>query len=99
MKLIPYHGSVHTHSAFCDGKNTMAEMAAAACAAGVRYYGFSGHAHTPVLTDQGMVMDNDLAAYRAEGLRLRREYAGRMDILLGIEWDACADARCRVPGA
>ena len=92
MKLTPYHGSVHTHSTFCDGKHSMAEMAAAACAAGVKYYGFSGHAHTPAPADQGYVMENDLTAYRAEGLRLRSEYAGRMDILLGIEWDGCADA-------
>lgn len=91
MRLTPYHGSIHTHSTFCDGRNTMAEMAAAACAAGVKYYGFSGHAHTQVPADQGLVMDADLTAYRAEGERLRREYAGRMDILLGIEWDGCAD--------
>ena len=37
-------------------------------------------------------MAADLTAYRAEGERLRREYEGRMEILLGIEWDLCADA-------
>ena len=51
MKQTAYHGSVHTHSTFCDGKNTMAEMAAAACAAGVKHYGFSGHIHTPAPSD------------------------------------------------
>jgi len=91
MKLKPYHGSVHTHSTFCDGKNTMAEMAAAACAAGVKYYGFSGHIHTPAPADDGVCMSADLAAYRAEAARLRNEYAGRMEILTGIEWDLCAD--------
>lgn len=91
MKLTPYQGSVHTHSTFCDGKNTMAEMAAAACAAGVKYYGFSGHIHTPAPADQGVCMDADLTAYRTEGQRLRREYAGRMELLPGVEWDLCAD--------
>lgn len=91
MKLTPYHGSVHTHSAFCDGKNTMAEMAAAACAAGVKHYGFSGHIHTPAPADVGVCMNADLTAYREEGERLRSEYAGRMEILLGIEWDLCSD--------
>lgn len=91
MKLTAYHGSVHTHSTFCDGKNTMAEMAAAACAAGVKHYGFSGHIHTPAPADAGVCMSTDLTAYRAEAERLRQEYAGRMEILTGIEWDLCAD--------
>ena len=83
--------SVHTHSTFCDGKNTMAEMAAAACAAGVKHYGFSGHIHTPCPADVGVCMASDMTAYRREALRLRQEYAGRMEILLGIEWDLCSD--------
>ena len=29
---------LHTHTTFCDGKNTPEEMVAAAFAAGVRYY-------------------------------------------------------------
>ena len=91
MMLTPFACSVHNHTTFCDGKHTMSEMAAAAYAAGVRHLGFSGHTHTPVPTDQGMVMDADLSAYRAEGERLRQEYAGRMEVLLGVEWDACAD--------
>ena len=91
MMRTPFVCSVHNHTTFCDGKQTMAEMAAAAYAAGVKHLGFSGHTHTPVPTDSGMVMERDLTAYRAEGERLRREYAGRMEILLGVEWDACAD--------
>lgn len=87
----PFACSVHTHSTFCDGKSSMAEMAAAACAAGVKHYGFSGHIHTPCPADVGVCMEADMGAYRAEALRLREEYAGRMEILLGIEWDACSD--------
>ena len=40
--------SVHTHSTMCDGKNTLAEMAAAAFAAGAASFGASGHSHTPI---------------------------------------------------
>ena len=87
----PFACSVHAHSAFCDGKHTMAEMAAAACAAGVRHYGFSGHIHTPCPADAEVCMEADMAAYRTEALRLREEYAGRMEILLGVEWDLCSD--------
>ena len=91
MKQTAYHGSVHTHSTYCDGKNTMAEMAAAAYAAGVKHYGFSGHVHSLAPADVGVCMDRDLTAYRTEAEQLRQEYAGRMEILPGIEWDLCSD--------
>ena len=83
--------SVHTHSVFCDGKNTLAEMAQAAYEAGAVSFGASGHSHTPIPEDEGGVLPVDMSAYRAEVLRLREEYAGRMDVLLGIELDNCAD--------
>ena len=83
--------SVHTHSTFCDGKNTLAEMAQAAFEAGAISFGASGHSHTPVQDDEGCVLPVDMTDYRAEVLRLREEYAGRMEVLLGIELDNCAD--------
>lgn len=89
--MTPFLCSVHTHSTLCDGNNTPEEMAAAACAAGVRYYGFSGHSHTPIPTDAGLTLPADLTEYRERVLRLREEYAGRMEILLGLEWDSLSD--------
>lgn len=91
MSLTPFSCSVHTHSTLCDGKNTLAEMAAAAYAAGVQYFGASGHSHTPMPEDEGQVLPADMTAYRAEVLRLREAYAGRMEVLLGVELDNCAD--------
>lgn len=89
--LTPFACSVHTHSTFCDGKHSMEEMAAAAFEAGVKHYGFSGHIHTPCPSDVGVCMAADMEAYRTEALRLREQYAGNMEILLGIEWDSCSD--------
>ncbi|MCI8687010.1 MAG: histidinol-phosphatase HisJ family protein [Lawsonibacter sp.] len=83
--------SVHTHSTLCDGKDTLADMARAAFQAGAVSFGASGHSHTPIPEDEGGVLPADMTAYRAEVLRLREEYAGRMDVLLGIELDNCAD--------
>ena len=40
--------SVHCHSTMCDGKNTLQEMASAACAQGLTTLGFTGHSYTPV---------------------------------------------------
>lgn len=91
MSLTPESCSVHAHAAFCDGKDTAAAMAAAAYAENVQYFGFSCHSHTPIPADEGAVLPADMSAYRAEVLRLRAEYAGRMEILLGLEWDSQAD--------
>lgn len=88
--------SVHTHSALCDGKGSLAEMAEAAFDAGVRHLGFSGHIHTPIPHDEGNVLPFGGAEYFAEIRALQAEYAGRMEILCGIEWDSLSDEA--VPG-
>ena len=88
MSRTPECCSVHTHSALCDGKGTLAEMAAAAFGAGVRFFGASGHSHTEIPHDAGNVLPADPAEYRAQVLALRGEYAGRMTVLLGIEQDS-----------
>ena len=90
MNLTPECCSVHTHSVLCDGKGTLAEMAAAAYAAGVRFFGASGHSHTPVPHDAGGVLPEDLTDYRTRLERLREVYRGRMEVLLGIEQDSCS---------
>ena len=86
--LTPCRCSIHTHTTLCDGAGTPEEMAAAAYAAGVRYYGFSGHSFSPNPADFGYNLPPDTSEYRQKVLALREEYAGRMEILLGIEWDS-----------
>ena len=73
MNPTPECCSVHTHSVLCDGKGTLAEMAAAAYAAGVRFFGASGHSHTEIPHDAGNVLPTDPAEYREQVLRLREE--------------------------
>lgn len=90
MSLTPFACSVHTHSVLCDGENSLAEMAAAAYAAGLRVFGASGHSPTPIPHDEGNVLPADMTAYREEVLRLRAAYEGRMEVLLGIEQDSCS---------
>lgn len=91
MKLRPEHCSVHTHSTYCDGKDTLEVMMAAACAAGVRYFGASCHSQTPIIDDVGFVLPVEPSAYRERVLALREQYAGRMEVLLGLEWDRWSD--------
>lgn len=82
--------SVHTHSTLCDGKNTIPEMADAAYAAGVRYFGASGHSHTNIPWDLGNVLTADYGPYFAQVLAAREKYEGRMEVLLGLELDCCS---------
>ena len=81
----------HVHTSYRDGKAAPAEMAAAAYARGLEALGFSGHAHT--LFDESWCMSPaGTAAYRREVEALKREYAGRMTVLLGVEQDLYSDA-------
>lgn len=86
--MTPFECSVHTHTTLCDGKGTPEEMAEAAYRAGVKWYGFSGHSFSPNPADFGYNLPPDTSEYRRTVLDLRERYAGRMGILLGIEWDS-----------
>ena len=78
--------SVHCHSTLCDGKNTLQEMASAACAQGLTTLGFTGHSHTPIDREYCM-SPRRTALYKATIAKLKAEYKGKVDILCGIEWD------------
>ena len=76
----------HTHSLFCDGKNTPEEMVLEAIRLQCPAIGFSGHSNTPF--DPGYCMDEAREkAYQQEIIRLQKAYAGKIQIYLGIEQD------------
>ncbi len=81
MTLANYH----THTTFCDGKNTPEEVVKAAIDEGLDILGFSAHAYTPY--DLRYCM-KDSVGYIKEISRLRKEYEGQIEILLGIEEDS-----------
>lgn len=85
---MPFRSNLHTHTTYCDGVSTAREMAEAARKAGFVSLGFSGHAYSPY-DPCGMSPANTLA-YRRDVLALRGEYAGRLEIFLGLENDAAA---------
>ena len=89
--LTPALCSVHVHASLCDGRESPEAMAEAAWRQGIRYFGLSCHSHTPIPGDAGAVLPADMTAYRETVLRLREEYAGRMEVLLGLEWDSQSD--------
>ena len=76
----------HTHTIYCDGKDTPRALAEEALRLGCPAMGFSGHSYTDF--DPSWCMSREgTAAYRREVLALKGEYAGRLDIRLGIEQD------------
>lgn len=81
----PYQ-SLHNHTVFCDGKNTVEEMILAAIEQGLDSIGFSGHA--PMPHRPNWCMDEaTVPLYRAEVLRQKEKYADRIRVYLGIEQD------------
>lgn len=82
--------SVHVHSKLCDGKNTLDEMAVTAWRSGLKTLGFSGHSHTPCDIEYCMTQSRT-ALYKAQVAKLKERYAGKLDILCGLEWDLYSD--------
>lgn len=81
----------HTHSRWCDGQAEIATVVQAALDAGLTQVGISSHAPVPFVPNYPLnyaLPLADLASYRAEVLRVREEYRGRIDVLLGLELDA-----------
>ena len=75
----------HTHSTFCDGKNTPEEIILYAIENDLDAIGFSGHGYTPY--DLRYCM-KDTGGYIAEINRLKEKYKNKIQIYLGVEEDA-----------
>lgn len=76
----------HTHTTWCDGKDTPEVMVESAIAKGFTALGFSSHAAFPV--EDGCAMAPEKGPmYAAEIRALAAKYAGRLRILLGVEAD------------
>lgn len=82
--------NLHTHTAWCDGKNTAEEMVLSAIEAGFDVLGFSGHSYTSF--DESYCMSReDTHVYRQEIRRLADVYRDRIAVFCGIEQDLFAD--------
>ena len=80
------NANCHTHSTFCDGKNTIAEMAEAAFNAGIKHLGFTSHAAWPITTGLELQPDK-YGEYKAQILEQREKFKDKLEILIGLEAD------------
>ncbi|MBR4410293.1 MAG: histidinol-phosphatase, partial [Firmicutes bacterium] len=78
--------NIHTHTLYCDGKNSPEEMILDAISAGFDVLGFSGHCYTSF--DEGYCMSREQTeTYHTEIRQLAEKYKDRLQILCGIEQD------------
>lgn len=80
----------HTHTCFCDGKNTPEELVEEAIRLGCREIGFSGHAYT-AFDDSFCMSKEDTRAYIDAVHAAQKTYGNRIKIWLGVEQDYYAE--------
>ncbi len=74
----------HSHSTFCDGVNSLQDMAKAAYEQGVQIFGFSAHTAFPFASFWHMDTKK-YEQYFHDVEALKKEYDGKMEILAGVE--------------
>ena len=84
-----YKQNLHTHTVFCDGKNTVEEMVQKAIELGFDSLGFSGHIYKNYA--ESSMAKKDIPAYQAEVRRAQEKYQEQIAIYLGAEYDMFAD--------
>ena len=76
----------HTHTIFCDGKNTPEENVLSAIKKGMTRLGFSAHSLYP-FSLEGNLNHTQHGAYSEEIRHLQKKYADKIQIFLGFEAD------------
>lgn len=83
--------NLHSHTQFCDGRDSMAQLAQAACATGMTLWGITPHSPMPEGFHTSCNMERELVApYLAEANRLKELYRGKMTVLTSMEIDFVA---------
>jgi len=81
-----YLQNLHTHTHFCDGKDSPEEIIEAARRKGFTSVGFSGHSYmwaSKLLAPLG----DRTQAYKEDIARLKKKYEGIMDVFCGLEFE------------
>lgn len=80
---MQYKQNLHTHSTFCDGKNSPESTVLKAIELGFDSLGFSGHAYMKGI--QYSIKKDEIDAYKKEIARLKDKYKNQIKIYCGIE--------------
>ena len=77
---------LHVHTDYSDGKNTFREIVDKALSLGLKQIGFSDHSFTSFDKSYCMGIE-DYPKYFKELSALKKEFSGKIDILIGLEQD------------
>lgn len=77
---------LHTHTTYCDGKNTPEEMVKEAIHKGMETIGFSVHAYTDFDLSY-CIKKEKVDEYKREINRLKEAYKDKIEVLCGAELD------------
>lgn len=89
--------NLHTHSIYCDGKNTIEEMAQEAINKGFGILGFSGHGNCRNVDNYSMDEVNT-KKYIQDVLRVKEKYKDQIKIYLGVEEDVLGQRFTKAEG-
>lgn len=78
--------NLHTHSVFCDGKNTFEELIQSAIDKGFTTLGFSSHSLFPGARSWHMPPER-FSEYAETILKLKEKYSGKLNLQIGYEVD------------
>lgn len=78
--------NLHTHTLYCDGKDSVEEMVRAAIDKGFTTLGFSGHGNCRRI-DQYSMDDQNTERYIRDVQQAKAKYRDRIQLFLGIEQD------------
>ena len=78
--------NLHTHSIYCDGKDTIEAMALEAINKRFNVLGFSGHGNCRNVDDYSMD-ENNTKKYIEDVLAVKEKYQDQINIFLGVEQD------------
>lgn len=81
-----YFTNYHTHTNYCDGKNSCEQIVLKAIELGLSELGFSGHSYTFFDESYCMSLDNT-KKYVQDISHLKEKYKDKIKILMGIEQD------------
>jgi histidinol-phosphatase (PHP family) len=84
--MLKYYQNLHTHSTYCDGKDSIEGMIQSAIAQGFQSVGFSGHSYMYYAPDHSMSLAGT-EDYIKEVHAMKEKYRDQIDIFCGLEFD------------
>ncbi len=81
----------HVHTTYCDGEHSLRENVISAIEKGMKTIGFSTHSYTD-FDERYCISKENTIRYIEEIAALKKEFAGKINILCGIEKDCYSKA-------